>query len=425
MIQTQSLRRGIEAGLVTVAAVMPFHAFLSVWLGHITHHQSLIQSWKEVVLLVLAAAAVVLLTRDAASRDRLRTWPVVLIALFALVSVIVTIFTHPSVTAVAYGAKTDFEFLVAFTLSVVVASPKLVKNVTWAVLGSACLVIVFGILEFTVLPHNFLTHFGYGPATIKPYETLGKAVGNLRFPSTLGGPNQLGTYLILPFALAAMTAFRRKHWWWIALVVADPLLLIHTYSRGAWLGEAAAAIVIVIILTPSRLRLKATGVLIALTAIAAIAIEWLLKKGSNLQYYIFHNAKLSENTHSSDTLHLLSLQTGLTDSLKVPFGHGLGTAGPAVFHTGSGLIIENNYLQLSYETGILGAAVFVAIVLATAFELARRAAKIDLAAASLAALVGISITALFLPAWTDSSTALILWIAAGSAIGLDPDTRHV
>jgi O-antigen ligase len=108
-----------------------------------------------------------------------------------------------------------------------------------------------------------------------------------------------------------------------------------------------------------------------------------------------------------------------------PFGHGLGTAGPAVFHSGSGLIIENNYLQLSYETGVIGAAVFIAVVAGVAFELARRAVKIDLAAACLAALIGISITALFLPAWTDSSTALILWTAAGSAVGLSPDTHHV
>jgi hypothetical protein len=425
MIPTQSLRRGIENGLTVIVAVMPFHAFLSVWIGTLSHHEALVQSWKEVLLLLLVAATLMLLKQDAASRDRLRTWPILFSGLFALVGLIITVIARPSLTAVVFGAKTDFEFLVAFSIAVIVASPRFLKNVTWAIMVPACFVIAFGLLEVTVLPHNFLTDFGYSASTIKPFEKLGPAVSSLRFPSTLGGPNQLGTYLILPFALGLVTSFRRRHWWWLLVVITDPILLVHTYSRGAWLGEAAAAVIVVVILVPSRFRFRAAAVLAACAVLAAAAIEWLVKKGSHLQYYIFHNAKLSDNNRSSDTLHLMSLHTGLSDTLADPFGHGLGSAGPAVFHSGMGLIIENNYLQVSYETGVIGAATFIAIVCLTACELARRSASIDLAAACLAALIGISITALFLPAWTDSSTALIMWISAGTAIGLSPDTRHV
>jgi hypothetical protein len=425
MTPTQPVRRGIESGLVAVTAIMPFHAFLSVWLGHITRHEALIQSWKEVVLLICTVLAFILLARDNPTRDRLRTLPVILIGAYLIASTLVTLITHPSLTAIAFGAKTDFEFFLAFVLSSLIATPKFVGRLTQAILMPACLVVLFGVLEFSVLPANFLTRFGYSSSTIAPYEHLGAAISTLRFPATLGGPNQLGTYLILPFALALVLAWRRRQWIWIPLIIADPLVLLHTYSRGAWVGWGLALLITAIILTPRALRTRTTGIVVFVIVAAAAATEWLLKKGSSIQYYLFHNAKLTHGPNNSDAQHLMSLQTGLVDTLKDPFGHGLGTAGPAVFHSGTGIIIENNYLQVSYESGILGAALFIAAVSSIALELGRRTSRIDLAAACLPALVGISATALFLPAWTDSSTALIFWIAAGASVGLSPDSRHV
>jgi hypothetical protein len=419
------MRRGIEGALVAITAIMPFHAFLSVWLGHITGHEALIQSWKEVVLIICSLLAAGLLIRDDPTRDRLRTLPVVMVGLYALVSLLVTLATHPSLTAITFGAKTDFEFFLAFVLASLIATPKFVRRLVQAILIPACLVVLFGVLEFTVLPANFLARFGYSASTVSPFEHLGAAISTLRFPATLGGPNQLGTYLILPFTLALVIAWRKRQWVWLPLIIADPLVLLHTYSRGAWVGWGLALVVTVIVLTPRTLRLRVIGILVLLAAVVAGATEWLLRMGSSLQYYLFHNAKLTEGPKNSDAQHLMSLQTGLTDTLKGPLGHGLGTAGPAVFHSGTGIIIENNYLQVSYESGILGAALFIAAIASIALELGHRATRIDLAAACLPALLGISATALFLPAWTDSSTALIFWIAAGAAVGLAPDSRHV
>lgn len=422
-IKTKTLEHWVQTGLIILVALMPFHAFLSVWIGSITHHQAIVQAWKELLLLALAALVLVIAWREPEARDRLRTWPVLMAGLFAIIAVLVTLFTRPSLTAIAFGAKTDLESLVAFVLALIVARPKFENRLTMVVVIPAILVVVFGLLEVYALPPRFLTHFGYGPSTIVPYETLGPAVKSLRFPSTLGGPNQLGTYLMLPAVLAALMALRRRRWWWLALTAGAILMLVHTYSRAAWLGALCAAVVLILGLIPTRTRYLAAGAVGLLALIAAVVIDRLIKSGSSLAHYLLHSST-SPNIQSSDTQHLSSLRQGLSFSLERPLGHGLGTAGPTFFHTGQGIIIENYYLQLSYETGLAGLIVFALLLAATARELAHRATHHDLAAAALAAIVGISVTSLFLPAWTDSSTAIIVWAAAGAAIG-QPGSKHV
>jgi len=406
-----TIKRGIQAGLLALVAIMPFHAFLSVWLGSITHQQAIIQVWKEALLLVLTILGLVLAWRDPEVRDRLRTWPAYLAGLFAVVAMVVTALTRPSFTAMVFGAKTDLEFLVAFVLAIMVATSKFMRQATWAILIPSIVVVGFGLLQISVLPPNFLTHFGYGVHTIRPYEILDSIDKNLRFPSTLGGPNQLGTYLVLPMGLAVLMALRRRRWWWILPALGGVIVLIHTYSRAAWLGVIVAGIVLALGLIPKRLRLWASGIIAALCLVTATLADYLVKRGSQLQYYLLHT-----NTHS-DEQHLASLKLGFTQSLARPLGHGLGAAGPAFFYTGQGPVIENYYLQIAYETGWAGLIVFVLLLASAARELAHRAFHNDLAAATLAALVGISVTSLFLPAWTDSSTALIVWTAAGAAIG--------
>jgi hypothetical protein len=425
MMPQAKLRQGIGGGLIALVAIMPFHAFLSVWLGSLTGHEAIIEAWKEALLVILAALTVVLIYKDASTRDRLRSWPVLFTGAFILLALLVTVFVRPSLTAVAFGAKTDLEFLLAFVIAILVATPVLVKRLIGVILATSSVVIAFAVLQSTVLAPNFLSHFGYSKATIVPFQTLDAGVKSLRFASTLGGPNQLGTFLILPMALAGVLAMRRRQYLWLLLDLAGAFALIHTYSRGAWLGALAAAIVVVIASAPQHLRLRLTSILGAIVVVAGFVGAELVKKGSRLQYYIFHGENLFSSKGGSDYQHIQSLRTGLSDSLSQPLGHGLGSAGPAVFHTGTGIIIENNFLQISYETGWAGLVVFVALLASVALELGRRSSRQDLATAALAALIGVSITALTLPAWTDSSTALIFWTAAGSVIGLQPSTSHV
>jgi len=91
-----------------------------------------------------------------------------------------------------------------------------------------------------LLPPDFLTHFGYGPSTILPFQHIAMGTNVLRFPGTLGGPNQLGTYLILPLCLSLIYAVKyRKRLLWL-LLAGGIICLIATQSRGAWLGALLA-----------------------------------------------------------------------------------------------------------------------------------------------------------------------------------------
>src|SRR6185503_16711282 len=233
-----------------------------------------------------------------------RSWPVLMAGLFAAIAGLVTVFTRPSLTTIAFGAKTDLEFLVAFVLAVLVARPKFEKRLLLAVLIPAVLVVIFGLLQVYALPAGFLKHFGYGASTILPYETLGTTT--LRFPSTLGGPNQLGTYLILPTVMAGLLALRRRQWWWLLLTAGAGVVLIHTYSRAAWLGALCAVVVVTLGLVSTRTRLIAAGAIGVLALVGAIIVDRLVKTGSSLRNYILHSST-APNIQSSDTQHLSSL----------------------------------------------------------------------------------------------------------------------
>ena len=68
--QPQSrLATTIQWGLVAVVGLMSIHAFLSVWLGSLIGHQSIIQAWKEVLLLILSGATVALVLGEPARRS--------------------------------------------------------------------------------------------------------------------------------------------------------------------------------------------------------------------------------------------------------------------------------------------------------------------------------------------------------------------
>jgi hypothetical protein len=424
-LNVNHLRRGIQIGLIVLVALMPFHAFFSVWLGSLTGYQTIIQAWKEVLLLALGVLGALLVWRDPGTRRRLSGWPVRLIALFAIIALLVTAFARPPFTAMLFGVKTDLEFFVAFILAVLVATPRLVRTLVTVILASASVVVGFGLLQAYVLPAEFLTQFGYGPSTIPPYLKLDPAIDDLRFSSTLGGPNQLGTYLILPIVLAAVVALRRRQWWWLLLSVAGTVVLFHTHSRSAWIGAVVAVVVATILLVPRRHRLLAfLGIGAAATAAAAYVTQ-ALGQGGKLQYFLLHSNVKWHDEGGSDFTHIESLNSGIAAIITNPLGHGLGSAGPAFFHTGQGRIIEDFYLQVGYETGLAGGLIFILIILATARELAARAARHDLALAAFAALAGISVVAIVLPSWADSSTALIFWTAAGSVIGLGREGKNV
>lgn len=109
-----------------------------------------------------------------------------------------------------------------------------------AIAGSAAVVALFGVLQSAGLP--------YFPTPLAPYL-------NERGTSTLGNPNMLGTFLVLPMLVsmgfAVATRGRARLLWLVALSFTAASLLL-TQTRGAWLGALAGVLVLGLSLYRSR-----------------------------------------------------------------------------------------------------------------------------------------------------------------------------
>jgi|GEM_PF-361779 len=406
----------IYGGLVVLVAVMPFHAFLVVWLGHLAGHESLWQGWKEAVTAVLAIlAAIILVRRPSARQLLLRPINLVVIGFFAL-AILVTVVARPSLSGAAYGLKTDLEFLVLFVIAQLVASERLVRRLVIITLLTGAATAVIGLALVTVLPHDTLAHFGYGPATVLPFEGVDPAISAVRTPSTLGGPNQFGAFLILPLCLAVGLMVRRFRWWQPLFVLLISAGIWVSYSRAALIGAVIGGVAALLLALPKRRAFQAGAIALLLVAGGGIGLMSLTQTGNKLQYYVLHQSATATNSRASTSQHLTSFQNGLDAITSSPLGRGLGTAGPASYHSDRPFIPESYYLQLGIETGVIGLILFLALTIKLGLQLIRLRAN-NSAPGLLGALIGLSLVSLVLHGWADSTIAIIFWIIAGALLG--------
>ncbi len=409
--------RLIQAGLLALVLVMPFHAFLSVWAGSVFGHQALIQSWKEVLAIILTVLAVALIIKQPERLQQFRNPLFYAIGAFVIVAAVVTIIARPNVTAAVFGLKTDIEFLVLFGLAYLVADKQLSTRLTKIVLTTGVIVAVIGLLLSFVLEPNFLKLFGYGPNTILPFRLIGPQSFGIRTPSTLGGPNQFGAFLILPLCLSVAMMIKRWRWWQPALTLILLGGIGASYSRSAWLGAAVGILVILLSLVKTKRVLLALSIAVVALASAATLLSYRTINNSDLSYYLLHQSTNVEFSSNSTTQHGTAFSAAIASLAANPWGSGLGSAGPASFHGGPANIPESFYLQLALETGLIGVMAFLGIICVLGWRLFTYRRHSLIALALFGALVGLSVENLFLHGWADSSTAFVFWIVAGAYLG--------
>ncbi|TAK89745.1 O-antigen ligase domain-containing protein [Patescibacteria group bacterium] len=418
-VSSDSLRSTIQWGAVLIVAIMPFHAFLSVWLGSLFGHQAAWQSWKELLTLILVSLTVWYVYKNPGVLQRWRQPLWYAVAGFVAIATLVTLAAWPGATAAVFGAKTDLEPLVVAAIAAVVADPKLVQRLVKVLLATSAIVVTLALLQVYILPKEFLSGFGYSSSTITPYMLVDPALPAIRAFATLGGALQLGSFLLLPLALVAALMIRQFRWWQPIMLLATGMALWHTHSRAAWIGAIVAIGVIVILRLPSRWRLPSALIGIVTAAIGLNILISLSSSSSTLQYYLFHGSIKATGYQTSTELHGLAIQTGQQELLRQPLGQGLGTAGPASYHTDRPLIPESQYLQIGIETGFVGLALFLIIQIILALQLLKRHEHSPLATALVSSLAGIAVLNLALHGWADSSTALVYWAMAGAYIGAE------
>jgi len=408
-----------------ILLLLPFHAFLTVWAASNFGHYITFRLWKEVLLALCALGVLFLLAFDQKIRSHTITrrlvWLILAYCLLNAAWGLLALNQHDvTLKAMGYGLVINLRFLLFFlvTWSVALRMARLRKNWLWLVMVPAAIVVVFGLLQILVLPHDFLRHFGYGDSTIPAVETVNHNANYVRIASTLRGANPLGAYLVIPISLmVVMTLRKTRNWFYGSFLAAAIVVLFFTYSRSALIGTGLSIIVLLILSKLSRKSQKiATGVIGAL-ALAAIGTIIAFRHDTHFENFVFHTQTHSAVKTTSDNGHLAAVRNGLKDMSNHPLGRGPGTAGPASYYnTGHPeRIAENYYIQVGQEVGFLGLALFLLINIGVGYLLWVRRAD-PLALSLFASLIGLSFINLLSHAWTDDTLAYIWWGLAGIAM---------
>lgn len=417
--------------IAAILVLVPFHAFLTVWGGSLLGHYALLRLWSSGLLLVLTIIVVVWLVTEANTRNYIfRSALMRLILIYAALSVgaaVAGLLTNNiSIEAVGLGLIYNLRFFVFFVaVSLVAKKSKWLSN-NWSrlVLWPATIVIGFTMLQFFVLPADFLKHFGYKASTIPASFTVNSDSGFHRVASTLRGPNPLGAYMLVILSISLTLLFIRQ-----SRAVARNYLvafgslvtLLLSFSRSAWLGTGAAMGVVVVWLARTR-RARRIVILTCLGLIVCAVVAYAsVGDETGVQNALFHTSNKSKVEVSSNEARLMHQREGLRQAIESPAGRGVGVAGPASYQNkkAPSVITENYFTQIAIEVGWIGLALLVSIFLLVGRELWVRRSD-SLALGLLASFIGLVVVNVLSHAWTDDTLAYVWWGLAGLAIG----SRH-
>lgn len=413
----------LTLSLGVVLVLLPLHAFLSTWGGTAIGPLLVWKSWKELLLVALVPLVVAyLVARSDVFKVLWSRWVNRLILAYVVLHAVWAWLSPANADAIFAGLAFSLRFLAVFVLAqLVVASGapvvhKLKKIVAPWLLIATIAVSAFAIVQVVFLPADFLAQFGYNKdTTIAPFVLIDDNPDALRAFATMRGPNELGSYLILPLLLALSLVIKeRRNVLAGAALGLGVVALALTGSRSAWLGAVVALGTLALLwLPPARLKKwLAWGVVPALI-VGAVGL-WMAVNVPAVRLAVFHSSP--DDPHlleGSSEKHWEASYNGAVDAINHPLGQGVGTAGPASFYgDATPKIAENYYIQVAQEVGVAGLLLFLAINIALAFRLWRQRNELW-SKLLLASFAGLSVINIFLHGWADDPTAMTWWLVAG------------
>lgn len=375
-------------------------------------------------MIILSGTFLILFKDQRLFKNLLSFWPTRLIFIYILV-VLAWVFwalSQGNVTskAVWYGALVNLRFLIFFLSTWVITAKSrfLLDNWQRIIFMPATFVAAFAILQYLVLPYDFLKHFGYSSSTIFPYETINHNIHHLRVASMLRGANPLGAYLVIPITALAVLLLKRRGKRFDGLIFGAGLLLalVFSFSRSAWIGLLVSLLIAGwLSFKSAKARRLATWALVAIAVVGTLmAVS--LRHNSLFENTFLHTDHSTKIITNSNDQHAAAFKSGVEDIYHDPLGSGVGTAGPESFYNKKGArIAENYYLQVGQETGLIGMALFLAIIIVVGRLLWLKRTD-PLALTLFASLIAISIINLLSHAWTDDTLAYIWWGLAGAVL---------
>lgn len=414
---------------------MPLHVFIAQSASVLTGGIEVWKAAKDVLLFLSSPALLYISWRRGLWRNKTFQTLLALGAVYALLHGLYLLFdknddTYSTILASVYNTRLLIYLLLGYVVGTAKSGERNRKYLMTAMVLIAGVVAVFGLLQYFILPHDFLTHFGYSlERGVKPLFFIDDKPDLPRIMSTLKDPNSLGAYLILPlltclFALVKskenaqlfIRPLRREVLVALSGVMAAALVL--TFSRGALLAAMISAVTILYIVTGEKVYILAKKywvLAVVFGVIVGFGSFW-MRNTYLVQNVIFH---ADESTVLADPneLRVQLAQRAVEEVLEDPLGHGPGTAGlVSITNPKGGLLTENYYLQIAYEIGWLGVLVFIGILVTVALALyaARRSAAATVLCGSLA---GYAFYSLLIHLWSNEAVALQWWLLTGAVIG--------
>ena len=469
------MQRFREFLTLLLIGLLPFHALFITFATKILRgpdHAPLasLTLWKEGVLVVIVAVAVIEIGFFVAKKLRtsgygLRVtgygfdWiDVCIIGLVGLSLILETRNSQLATRNFLYGFKYDLlPLCVLLVLRRVPWSAEFQRRVLWLLLAIGGLLSAYAIVTL-VLPLGFFRAFGYSnlhslylpDQPLPPYHQIAESAVR-RIQGTFSGPNQLGTWLLIPLGAALALIMKKKPNTRtpgrVRLIISGLIILalILSFSRSAWIGAVGMILVALAVSLPrktvQRVVLWGAGAAVAIFLASLIVAPKVLFRLS------------SSRGHLERPLKAIALM------MEHPLGMGLGTAGPASNRTSDPCVElrpeddpswakstpnlcvflgekqvqpldrechcpitpENWYLQIGIELGFIGMVFFMALTVLILW-------KLPTTHYALLTFLGISIAALFLHAWEDAAVAYTAWIlvaVALSAADMHDDPRPV
>ena len=415
--------------LYILLAYLPFHVFISLSLGTSIGYLDVFKNWYNLLVPIgLLAALVGAPAKDLKALTRKPL--ILLILLYGLVHTVYLALFSIDQDAELIGYVHNLRFLGVFLIALMVQkyNPNAKQITRKIILLTSIAVATFGLVQYFVLPDDFLEMFGYSAENgTFPVFYIDAKEGFERVHSTIKDPNSLGAFLLLPIALQAkrLLASRSRSDALIISVMVSCLLL--TFSRSSLLGLIFMAASYGALRYGSTLKSflsSSRGFLASgLLAVALIGGVLLVNSNDIVRNLVLHEDDVT--TLESPTDLRLELYTMFTTSLFTnPEGNGVGTAGLAsiINDTQGTVLTENYFLQIGYEVGLFGLILFIAI-LGYIARLLLAGKEYD---SALFALGSVLVASMFLHTLTNPAVSIVLFIYLGLIYGgaLEPPSNH-
>ncbi|MDB5180914.1 MAG: rane protein of unknown function [Candidatus Saccharibacteria bacterium] len=409
--------------LLAIFGGIVLHAPFSVGFSTLwPDYELLIKSWKEILLGIATLLLPVILTTH--KRWNIFKNPLFLcIAAFAALNIALIPLYFTGVEATLAGILINLRYLLFFVLVYVALSlyPQYSRLFIKVFVAGAFVVLVFAILQITVLPNDFLKLLGYNQNTIMPFLTVDQNPDFIRINSTLRGPNPLGAYamvvvtLLLAYWLKGPKLLSKNRQVMMAiLAVGSVVALWASYSRSAVLG-VLVTVGIVLAAVYRRKLPKKTWLALAIVALVVGGSLVAFKESYFVSNVILHENPAEGNDVNSNDGHADSLVDGAERLVRQPLGGGIGSTGSASLLTDSPVIIENQYLFIAHETGWIGLGLFIAVSWMV-FSRLWKGRKDWFVLGVFASGIGLAIIGLIQPVWVDETVALVWWGLAAIAL---------